>query len=151
MNMLGAILKQLFTRNRIPEPVWQAFHDEKSVQLSDLVEILKAAIAELPGMFICIDALDECLPKNRLKLLGSLQEIVGASPTTRLFLTGRPHIRGEVKRYFPEAITIPVTPTIEDIERYLEMRLREDTTPDAMDGDLRAEILRVVPRKISQM
>ena len=150
-NMLGAILKQLFTRNKIPEPVRQAFHDEKSVQLSDLVKILKATIALLPGVFICIDALDECLPKNRLRLLDSLQQIVSASPTTRVFLTGRPHVRGEIRRYFSEAIMIPIIPTIKDIGRYLKMRLGEDATPSAMDNNLRAEIMRVIPRNISGM
>ena len=46
---------------------------------------------------------------------------------------------------------IAIVPTIEDIERYLEMRLDKDPTPSAMDDDLRAEILSVIPRKISQM
>jgi len=156
-NMLGAILMQLFARDGIPEPVRQAFRDEKmvlggrAVQLADLVKILKRTIASLPGVFICIDALDECLQKNRLKLLESLQEIIRASPTTRVFLTGRPHVQQEVKRYFPEVVMIPVTPTIVDIVIYLNMRLDQDPTPMAMDDKLRTEIMRAIPRKISQM
>jgi len=56
--------------------VRDAFYKEKrvlggpTVQLSDLVKILKKTVALLPGVLICIDAFDECLPKNRLKLLG---------------------------------------------------------------------------------
>ena len=46
---------------------------------------------------------------------------------------------------------IEVVPTIEDIERYLKMRLDRDTMPSAMDSDLRAEIMRVIPSNISQM
>ena len=154
---MGAILKQLFARDGIPESLRQAFHEGKSVlggramEISALVEILKATIILLPGVFICIDALDECPPKNRPKLLQSLQAIVRASPTTRIFLTGRPHVRAEVRRYFPEAIMIPVIPTIEDIERYLNMRLGEDTSPSAMDDSLRVEIMKVIPRNISGM
>jgi len=156
-NMLGAILIQLFARDGIPEPVRQAFHDEKmvlggrAVRLSDLLGILKATIALLSGVFICIDALDECPSKNRPKLLESLQEIVKASPTTRVFLTGRPHVQDEVRRYFPGAIMIPIITPIEDIKRYLSMRLGEDTTAGAMDSNLRAEIMKVIPGKISQM
>ena len=155
--MLGAILKQLLERDGIPEPLREAFRAEKrgfggrAAQLPDLVEILKKTIASLPKVFICIDGLDECLPKTRRELLESLQDITRASPTTRMFLSGRPHIQGEVKRYFTEAITIAVIPTIEDIERYLEMRLDRDPTPSAMDYNLRAEIMEVIPRKISQM
>jgi len=156
-NILGAILKQLLERDGIPEPLRQIFRKEKGVfgpraaQLSDLVKILKTTIASLPEVFICIDALDECLPKNRRELLESLLDIVRASPTTRVFLSGRPHVRDEVKRCFIEVATISVVPPIRDIERYLDMRLEKDTTPGAMDGNLRAEIMEVIPRKISQM
>ena len=156
-NMLGAILKQLLERDGIPEHLRQVFHAEKrgfggrALQLQDLVGILGTTIASLPEVFICIDGLDECLPKNRRELLESLRDIVRASPTTRVFLSGRPHIRDEVKTYFSEAIMIAIVPTIEDIERYLKMRLNQDPTPRAMDYVLRAEILTVIPRKISQM
>ena len=155
-NMLGVLLKQLFERDEISGSVRQVFYKEKrfggrAVQLSDLVEMLKTAIASLPEVFICIDGLDECLPNNRRELLESLQEIVRASPATRVFLSGRPHILDEIKRNFTEAIIMQVAPTIGDIEIYLEMRLDRDSTPGAMNDNLRAEIMRVIPRKISQM
>jgi len=156
-NMLGAILKQLLERDGIPDHVRQNFRVEKrgfggrAVQPSDLVEMLKATTASLPEVFICIDGLDECHPGNRRKLLESLGKIVQASPTTRVFLSGRPHIRDEVEGYFANAIVIPVVPTVGDIELYLKMRLDGDTTPDAMDDNLRVEIMRVIPREISKM
>ena len=156
-NMLGSILKQLLQRDGIPEPLRQVCRREKmgcggrALQLPDLIGILGTTIASLPEVFICIDGLDECLPKNRRELLESLREVVRASPTTRVFLSGRPHIRDEVEGYFTEAVMIAIVPTIEDIERYLEMRLDRDPTPSAMEDNLRAEILRVIPLKISQM
>ena len=157
MNMLGAILKQLLERDGIPEAIRQVFRAEKrefggwAVQLSDLIEMLKTTIASLPEVYICIDGLDECPLKNRRELLESLRDIVGASPTTRVFLSGRPHVRDEVKRYFAGVVMIAVIHTIGDIERYLEVRLDKDPTPSAMDDDLRTEIMRVIPKKISQM
>ena len=156
VNMLGAILRQLLERDGIAEPVRQVFRKEKrefggwAVQLFELVKILKTTIASLPQVFICIDGLDECLPKNRRELLESLKDIVRASPTIKVFLTGRPHIRDEIKRHFAEATMISVTPIMGDIKRYLQRRLDIDTTPSAMDGNLRAEIMRVVPEKFSQ-
>ena len=157
MNMLGAILNQLLERDGIPEPLRRVFRKGKrgfggrALQLSDLVGILGTTIASLPEVFICIDGLDECLPKNRRELLESLRDIVRASPTTRVFLSGRPHIRDEVEGYFTEAVMIAIVPTIGDIKRYLEMRLDRDSTPRAMDHYLRAKILTVIPRNISQM
>ena len=156
-NMLGAILKQLLERDGIPEPLRQVFLKEKrafggrAVQLSDLVEVLNTTIASLPQVFICIDGLDECLPNNRRGLLESLRDIVRASPTTRVFLSGRPHIRDEVRSHFSEADMMAVNTPLGDIESYLEMRLERDPTPGAMDNNLRSRIMRVIPRKISQM
>jgi len=156
-SILGAILKQLLERDGIPEPLRQMFRGEKRgfggrpPQLSTLVEILKTTIASLPEVFICIDGLDECLPENRRELLELLSNIVRASPTARVFLSGRPHIRDEVKKYFTGATMIAIVPTVEDIERYLEMRLDKDPTPSAMDDNLRAEIMRVILGEISQM
>ena len=119
--------------------------------LSNLVEILKMTIASLPEVFICIDSLDECLPNNRRELLESLQGITQGSRTTRVFLSGRPHIRDEIKRYLTEAIMMKIIPTIGDIEIYLKMRLDRDPMPQAMDDNLRSKIMRVIPREISQM
>ena len=156
-NILGAILKQLLERDGIPEHVRQAFRRDKrgfggrAVQLLDLGKMLKRAIASLPGVFICIDALDECLPDNRRELVDSLEDIIRASPTTRLFLTGRPHVRDEIQRCFAFALMIPIIPTIGDITRYLKRKLDRDNTPNAMDDSLRAEIIRVIPGRISQM
>ena len=87
---------------------------------------LRIAIAPLPQVFICIDALDECLPKNVSEVLESLRDIVRESPTTRIFLTGRPHVGGDIYRYFPKAVAIPISPSQDDIRNYLKLRLDRD-------------------------
>jgi len=96
--MLGAILKQLLERDGTLGPVRQAFRKGRrglggrAAQILDLVKMLKTTVASLPEVFICIDGLDECLLKNRRELLESLQDIVRASPTARVFLSGRPSV-----------------------------------------------------------
>ena len=113
--------------------------------------MLKIAIASLPQVFICLDALDECLPKHLPELLESLRDILRESPRTKIFLTGRPHIAEDVKRYFPKAVVIPISPNPDDIRNYVEMRLNRDAEPEAMNKDLRADIVRVIQEKISDM
>ena len=154
--MLGAILKQL-SRGGIPDHVRVAFQKAKkgfgirSPQLSDMVDMLKRTVASLSRLFICIDALDESLPKHRQELLRSLQEIIRMMPNTRVLLTGRPHIDNEIVKFFSGALRIPLCPTSGDIGDYLEMRLDSDTDPHAMDDELRADIMRIIPKKISEM
>ena len=156
-SMLGAILKQLVSRGEIPEHIRQAFRKAKKefggrgLRLPDIVEIMKKAVTALPRAFICIDALDESTPKHRRELLESLREIIRVSASTRLFLTGRPHVRDEVTKCFGTVVRIPVSPTRDDIRSYLEMRLDSDTDPDVMDDELREDIMRVIPEKISEM
>ena len=48
-------------------------------------------------------------------------------------------------------VRIPVRPTWDDIRSYLEMRLDSDTDSDIMDDELRADIMRAIPEKVSEM
>jgi len=113
--------------------------------------MLKTAIAQRQWIVICIDGLDESLAVHRTGLLRALQIIVRDFPNVRLFMTGRPFIRSEVESYFPSMDTISVSPTREDTLAFLRMRLDGDTDPDAMDGSLRADIMKIIPETISEM
>ena len=151
INMMGAILKGLVGRE-IPEDIRKAFREGRRRPLpSDLMRMLRTAIASLPQVFICIDALDECLPKNLPELLKSLRDIVQESPQTRIFLTGRPHVKEAIQRYFSKVISIPIGPNQDDIRNYLEMRLDGDDEPEAMNDDLRAEIVKTILDKMSDV
>ena len=156
-NMMGAVLKQLLGRGEIPKDVRQAFQEGKKevggrrLLLADLMRMLRITIASLPQVFICIDALDEFLPKNLPELLESLSDIVRESPKTRIFLTGRPHVGEAIQRYFTKVVAMPVSPNQDDIRNYLEMRLDRDTEPGAMNNSLRADIVRIILDKISDM
>jgi len=156
-NIIGALLKQLVSRGGILDHVREAFQKAKkefggrAPRLADLMGMLKIVIASLPQVFICLDALDECLPKYVPELLESLRDIVQESPRTRIFLTGRPHVREDVQRYFSAAVVIPICPNPDDIRNYVEMRLDRDSEPEAMSNDLRVDIVRVILEKISNV
>ena len=153
-NMVGAILKQLVGRGSIPEYLRETFRTEfagRGLRLPDMVGLFKEAIATLPRVFICVDALDECLPKHLPELLGSLRDIVQESPKTRVFLAGRPHVMNDVQRYFSKVVVKLISPTTQDIRNYLEMRLDRDGEPEAMSDVLRADIIRIMQENISDM
>ena len=116
-----------------------------------MVDMLKKAMTSLPRLFMCIDTLDKCTPKHRRELIESLREIIRVSLGVRVCLTGRPYIKDEIAECFSKALRIPLNPTHADIMSYLEMRLDGDTDPNAMDDELRADIMRISPEKISEM
>ena len=156
-NVVGAILRQLVGRVGITKDLREAFKKaQKEVggrgpRLADMIGMLRTVIASLSRVFICIDALDEYLPKCLPELFESLRDISRESPTARIFLTGRPHVGDDVRRYFAKAVAIPISPNRNDIRNYVERRLDRDAEPEAMSNDLRADIVRVILWKISDM
>jgi len=157
-SMLGALLKQLVVGlEGVPEEVVEAYEAQKNFiggrgpQHANILKMLQTTSSK-KRTFICIDALDECAPEHRLKLLDSLNKILQESPGTRIFVTGRPHIRPEIGRRLAGRVTsLPISTKRDDVIRYLRSRLEEDTTPDAMDSCLEADILRKIPEDISEM
>jgi len=157
-SMLGALLKQAVGGlEEVPVKIVQAYEDQGKViggrgpQLADIVKMLQNTSSK-KRTFICIDALDECLAGYRVKVLNSLNQILKKCPGTRIFVTGRPHIRAEMGRRLPGRVrSVSITPRRDDIIGYLHIRLDEDTTPDAMDSILEADILEKIPDNISEM
>ena len=158
VSTMGALLKQVVGGlDEIPEEISRAYQKQKKAigrrgpQLSDIIKMLETTSSK-ERTFICIDALDECAPEHRAKLLDSLNQILRKSPGTRVFVTGRSHIRPEIRRRLAgRVMTLSISSKREDIIRYLHTRLEEDTNPDAMDSGLEADILRRIPEDVSEM
>ena len=156
--ILGSLLRQIVSgMEAIPEDISRAFQQQKKAiggrgpQLLDIVRMLQA-ITSSQRTFVCIDALDECAAVHRVKILDSLRQMLEKSPSTRIFITGRPHIRGEIEKSLGgKVISVSLCPNKEDIIRYLRVRLGEDETPDAMDESLVADILEKIPESVSEM
>ena len=156
--MLGCLLKQLvFGLNEIPDEISEAYEGRKNAiggqgpQISNILKMLQTTSSRRRA-FICIDALDECATEDRAKLLNSLGQLLQQSPGTRIFVTGRSHILPEIGRNLAGGVTsLSISPKRDDIVTYLRSRLAADTTPDAGDSNLEADILEKIPRDISEM
>ena len=156
--ILGSMLWQVVRGlDEIPERIVKAFRDREKViggqglALSEIVEFFQD-ISSSRYTYMCIDALDECPAGHRVKFLDSLNQILQKSLGARIFLTGRPHIRGEVKRHLArKATTRSIVPTKGDIIIFLRAKLKEDTMPEAMDESLVDEILKSIPETVAEM
>jgi len=157
-SVMGALLKQIVSGlEEIPGEIAEAYEDQKPVvggrgpQLASIVKMLQNT-ASIKRTFIFIDALDECAARDRVKILDSLNKILQSSPGTRMFVTGRSYIEAEVgKRLSGRVTAMSISPRRRDMVSYLHSRLDEDTTPDAMDSSLKADILKKVPEDNSEM
>ena len=156
-NMLGSLLKQIVGGlERIPDEIRETFQDYKKViggrglRVPEIVEMLQT-VTSLQPTYICVDALDECVERHRPEVLGSLRQIFEKSPNTRIFLTGRRHIRGEIDKHLGgRAEILSIKPNYDDTVGYIRMRLSKDTSLDAMDNGLEAEIIKSIAENIPE-
>jgi len=152
VNMLGSLLRQLVSGQReIPEAIVQEFRKEKmsiggrGLQVSGISKVFQE-IAATRRIFICVDALDECVPENRMVVLESLGQMLRGSPDTRLFITGRPHVRSEVERELGGVATfLSIRATEDGVLRFLHEKLRKDTIPNMMSSTLEGDIMKSIP------
>ena len=158
MTILSPLLKQVVSGlEEIPAEIVQVFRDQgkviggRKLELDETVRMLQDISASRPT-FICLDALDECMAEYRTKLLDSVKQILQKSPSTRIFLAGRLHVRDEVEKHLAgRAVAVSITLTKDDIIRFLWGKLKEDTTPDAMDKRLEEDIIKNIPESVSKM
>jgi len=152
VNMLGSLLRQLVSGlGGIPEAVVQCFRNQKKViggrglQVSGILKMFQV-LTRTKRTFICVDALDECVPEHRMSILESLRQIVQESLDTRIFVTGRSHVRSEVERKLGGAANfVLIQPTEDGMFKYLREKLRNDTTPEMMSSTLEANIMQSIP------
>jgi len=160
VNMMGGLLSQVVVPDRqIPSEIQRTFELEQrgrhSLGLPDMLELFVKTVSSIERVYICFDAIDELLPENRSELLRSLRQIIRDAPNIRLFLTGRPYIRGELDKYLTKgAYIIHILADQGDISRYISRKIEDDEDngdPALMPDDLKHEILKIMLEKASEM
>lgn len=157
-SMLGTLLKQVVSGfDPIPKVIIDLFQERKKtigglrLRLPEIVMIL-GRLSSWQRTFLCLDALDECAAADRAKILFSLRDIVEMSPTTRVFMTGRPHVGDEVERLYRGAVSfVSISPQKSDIIQYIQRKLNEDSAPNEMDKKLKREIEGEIPETLSEV
>ena len=147
VHILGSFLHQFLTtvQQPIPDEVVQKLHDirhqGKKVETGDILALLKIRLKQFKRAFICIDAADELEPKVLQQLLRELKDLV--TNDTRLFLTGRSHIRSEIQKHLQVTKNFGATISAnqQDIQRFVEQQIMDDLNSDAMDNVLANDIM----------
>ena len=160
VNMIGSLLSQIaFGATQIPPEIQRTFElkqrGRQGLRLPDMVKLLVKTVSSIERVYICFDAMDELLPGSRSELLRALRGIIRDAPNIRLFLTGRPYVRGELDKYLTKgAHTIPIVADQGDIATYVSRKMEDDEDdgdPALMPEDLRHDILKTMLEKASEM
>jgi hypothetical protein len=147
-NVLGAILKQLLRLlPETPEAILELYRERvnqgKLLSSTDANDLLRITCAQFSKVYICLDALDELELRSLPVLLKCLHD---APSSIQIFITGRPHVRETVQKFFKEGQSISIKAHEGDIRRFIEHEIGgpNDIEPDAMDERLRRDILEKV-------
>ena len=162
INILGSLLKQLLLNlpeipDKVISTVLHIQRKGKGLELGpDFSEMLRITLDKFSYTFICIDALDELEGEARISLLESLKELLLKNEKVRLFLTGRPHIEEQLKRYLtvaPGAIRpIEIKASDEDIRRFITHKIDQEVyDPTTMNAKLKAKIVGTIAAKSEGM
>ena len=158
VNMIGGLVRQTALRApRIPSEIQSAFDESKQeggdgLQLPDMVKLFVKVTCSIEIVYICVDAVDEVLPQHRFEFLRALRQILQDAPNARLFLTGRPYIRGEFDEHLTKrAYAIHIVADQGDITRYVSQKMEDDQDPGSMTEDLKNNIMKIMLEKTSGM
>jgi hypothetical protein len=150
VNLLSTLLKQVLAAygDDIPAEIFDVLKERRKtsgghLSLDEILRFLLLAPHHFEKSFICIDAFDECKVnegKTFLRLIANLLD----QPThsTRIFLTGRPHVQATITKHFagvPHVITLEAN--ADGIRRYVAYQLEMDDNYDDMDDDFKKGII----------
>ena len=159
VNMIGCLLRQIALGGpRIPDEIKSAFDESRpgggqGLRLADMVKLFVKTISSIELVYMCVDAVDEVLPQHRSEFLRALRQVIQDAPNVRIFLTGRPYIRGELDKHLTKAYIIHILADQEDITRYLSQKIDhdDDQNPDLMTEALRSDIMKTMLERCSEM
>ena len=160
VNMIGSLLRQVALGGvGIVGEIRNAFEESKKgggrgLRLPEMVGLFVEAVVSLERVYICVDAMDELVPQHRSEFLRALRQIIQEAPNTRLFLTGRSHIRMELDKHLTKgAYIIYIVPDQGDIAKYLNRKMDDDDDgdPDLMTENLKNDIMKTMLEKASEM
>jgi len=160
VNMIGGLLRQVALGPAgIVGEIQNAFDRSrqgggKGLRLPEMLGLFVKTISSLERVYICTDAIDELVPQHRSEFLRALRQITQEAPNTRLFLTGRPRVRGELDKHLTKgAYIIQIVPDQGDIAKYLSKVMDDDggRDPDLMTENLKDDIMKTMLEKASEM
>jgi len=160
VNMIGGLLRQVVLgAPSVPGEIKSAFDESKrgggqGLRLQEILKLFVKTINSIGLVYICVDAVDEVWRQHRSEFLRALRQVIQDAPNVRLFITGRPYIRGELDKHLTKgAYIIHIAADQGDIRRYLSQKIDDDDDqdPGLMTEDLKNDIMKTILEKASDM
>jgi hypothetical protein len=147
-NMITAILTQMITDSYyVSDDVLQALkkHEKQKIKpdLEEACRWLKLCLQSFERVYLCIDALDECMEEQRGYFLGSISDVLNhGSNSIRVFVTGRLPIQRLIEYSLPVVPhAVRLEANEEDIRQYISCQFEMDEKRGDMDESFKEEIM----------
>jgi len=144
-DLLASLLRQLAeSRSSLPRPVTELYKRHKTKRTRPSTDELSKALQDISASFsrafILVDALDECQVSNgcRARFIEEVFSLQARCGVT-LFMTSR--FIPEITDKFDKSCWLEIRATKEDVERYLEDRIKQSSRIiQGMQGEITAII-----------
>jgi hypothetical protein len=157
VNIIGGLLKRAIIAAKtsvsgFPDEVRKTLLEKKDkieeLEMEGAIQALSVTLETFSRVYICIDALDECIDEHRGTLIRSLVEIASNNKpqTIKLFFTARPQIEDYIKSnpvmatVSPSPLSMQLAANTDDIAAYVTHKLNEDTMV-TMTADFKKQIV----------
>jgi hypothetical protein len=141
----------------ILEPVvlkYQEREDEDNesykLELDESVELIVQIAKQYPSMTIVLDALDECRPESRHRLLFALDDIIQKSENlVKIFMSSRDDTDLVRKLENSPNLYIKASDNAEDIQRFVHTEVeRAISEGTLLDGDVSLDLRQLVTKRL---
>ena len=152
--MLSSLLKQLATAKtelsyHVLELYQKFTRQQRQPKHEDLEEVMVPTCEAFDRVFLIIDALDECSPERRRKVLEALKRLHEVQSVS-IFVTSRPY-PGDVKEAFEPFPKIDIEARDPDIRKYVRREIDNNHSLDDTDEEFKEEIVVKMSQKARKM
>lgn len=154
-DIVASMLKQLASLSPVVMEMMRQSYKNCSLQglhdrlfFSELDSLFREACGQFTQVYLVIDALDECDPKDHRK---PFLEWIRSLDFCRVFLTSRPH-PDDLKKAFKSHPQITIEASNDDIEKYLRATIAgNDNAADIMDDNLVQHVVTTITENAQGM
>lgn len=159
LSILRSYVRQLSTTTSISDGIRKALNDlyqDMRMKSSDIgFDSCKEQLHEAIGLYesttIVLDALDECEPESRFKIIDTIGSLLSHSKKVKFFLSSRGD--RDIRNIFSRALNIEIQASNNerDIQKFVEIEISKHQNWKIMPSSLKQDIVNVILKHSEEM
>ena len=151
---VASLLKQLcLAKSKLPQPVLELYtklKGQKRPQLQDLEQAMLSTCRAFDGVYVVIDALDECDSSVHRKAFLKFLNDMRTKSRINVFVTSRPHI-GDAEEFFENCAKIEIQAEDSDLRKFVSREIDRSDAVDEIEEEFKSCIIEKIMKGAQKM